>query len=197
MKQLLTTLLNIIFPPRPSERLIQNIDVNDLDKLFCIQTRDHITHLAPYSHPSTQALITENKFHNNTLASQHLQYLLKKWSDQQAQRILFVPIPLGKERKRQRGYNQVERIIGNLASYQLLTKLRDTVPQTTLARSDRLNNLTGVFSYNNLGVNLNEYDTVVIVDDVSTTGTTLKEARATLAPHLPTNTTLICLAIAH
>jgi predicted amidophosphoribosyltransferase len=66
-----------------------------------------------------------------------------------------------------------------------------------LQRSQRLKNLQNAFVVNlALVAELQGSSTIVLVDDVVTTGATLFEAKVTLASHFP-NTNIICLAIAH
>jgi ComF family protein len=99
---------------------------------------------------------------------------------------LVVPIPLSKKRKRERGYNQAELLAIQLAEKikipvcaDALVKIKDTPAQVSVKnRSERLKNLDGAFAVKNAekisGRN------VILIDDVSTTGATLKEAKKVL-----------------
>ncbi len=89
-------------------------------------------------------------------------------------------IPLRKTRERNRGYNQsrllAKRISENLnipLADDLLIKIYDTKIQHTCRSIERKGNLIGAFDFNK------DYDvigkTVLIVDDVKTTGATLSE----------------------
>ena len=103
--------------------------------------------------------------------------------------IYVVPIPLARSRKRERGYNQAEVIARAMvnndpASYRLaakwLVKVKDTPSQVSLkSRAARLKNLRGAFA---LGKSAREIrgKTILLVDDVVTTGGTLNEARSIL-----------------
>ncbi len=106
---------------------------------------------------------------------------------------LIVPIPLSKKRQRDRGFNQslllaeaLERCYPKVfrASPEVLKKIRETPAQASLKdRKTRLTNLRGAFA-------LREPESirgraVIIVDDVSTTGATLREAEQTLRPAKP------------
>ena len=93
-------------------------------------------------------------------------------------------IPLTTRKKRQRGFNQSEliaqafgKIIG-LASFPLLEKIKETKSQTGLNKGERLENVRGIFTLkkNNLSIPKN----LILVDDVWTTGATMKEAARTL-----------------
>lgn len=99
------------------------------------------------------------------------------------QKIVVVPVPLSRNRKKKRGYNQAESIarhfcncnkeIFNL-SPNLLSKKIDTSPQARISnRNSRLNNIHGAFIFN-----ANEDikgRTIIIIDDVTTTGGTISE----------------------
>lgn len=95
---------------------------------------------------------------------------------------LIVPIPLSKKRRAERGFNQVELVLQNLSgvatAFNVLRKIRDTKPQTTLHRIERIKNLENAFAVSEPRLILGR--DIVIVDDVTTTGTTLKEASRTL-----------------
>lgn len=93
----------------------------------------------------------------------------------------LVPVPLGRERRRARGYNQAELLTSELAritgrSWQNgLTRTLEAAPQVGRAGSDRRLALRDAFVWTAPQVP----DAIVLVDDVVTTGTTLIEcARA-------------------
>ena len=89
---------------------------------------------------------------------------------------LIVPVPLGKQRMRERGYNQVAMIAKPLAmglGLQYLpnglTRRKETRSQVGLSREERRQNVHEAFQAWN-GANGKN---VLIMDDVSTTGSTL------------------------
>lgn len=91
--------------------------------------------------------------------------------------LYFVPVPLHRSRYRERGYNQAEKIAQALAIVlggsvcRWLKRRKFVVSQTKLSREEREWNVTGVFGPN-LPERLPESGTVIIVDDVYTTGAT-------------------------
>ncbi|PYP15272.1 MAG: ComF family protein [Gemmatimonadetes bacterium] len=111
----------------------------------------------------------------------------------------LVPIPLATKRLRQRGYNQSEILARALARawripvlVDVLVRTRETPTQTALTPETRLANVAGAFEMRNAelgmwngtqGVNSAfriPHSTLILVDDVFTTGATLAEAARAL-----------------
>ncbi|MCK4421101.1 ComF family protein [candidate division WOR-3 bacterium] len=98
-------------------------------------------------------------------------------------------VPMRRVELRERGYNQSRLLadkfasIAGLKSVPLLRKIKNIPSQTKLAPDERLTNVRGVYSVDykelNRG-NRNFYDTVIIVDDVLTTGATMQECASAL-----------------
>lgn len=96
---------------------------------------------------------------------------------------LLIPIPLHPVRKNWRGFNQSEEIGKIVAkkmdwnySDKLLIRNKNTIPQVKLKSEDRKKNLLGIFSVSP-HITYNIYHIpIILFDDVSTTGTTIKEA---------------------
>ena len=105
------------------------------------------------------------------------------WPDAFPDDALCVPIPLSRERYAERGFNQVAEIFAPLArerGWQWskdLVKIRHTPAQSTLSRTDRHTNIKNSFQWE--GVPLTGR-TVILVDDIYTTGATLEEAARVL-----------------
>lgn len=205
MLKIITLMTDQIFPPRQHERIVREVEMETLSLLRSDSKHRNLRYLLPYENRVTEALILENKFHRNPKAATLLARTLEQWLLEQAVELVIIPIPLGPERKKSRGYNQVTEILHKVRlttkqslALDILRRDVDTVPQTSLNRTDRLKNIVGAFSCSNLEkLRLLHGKTVVLVDDVTTTGSTLEVARATLAPLLPPGTNIICLALAH
>jgi competence protein ComFC len=97
----------------------------------------------------------------------------------------FVPVPLHPVRRRERGYNQGERIAAGLASVlgvpvraDLLRRIRKTRTQTDLSGEARQRNVAGAFRAADPGRIRGL--SFCLVDDVVTTGATMNECAAAL-----------------
>ena len=96
----------------------------------------------------------------------------------------IIPIPLHKSKLKDRGYNQSE-LLGELISKNtgipifrdVLFRTKKTKDQKTMSAQQRQNNLVGAF---HMGQNDVKLDTVILIDDVYTTGSTMDEAAGVL-----------------
>lgn len=100
------------------------------------------------------------------------------------QRPVIVPIPLHKDRERRRGYNHAEIIASYVAQYfnllidtSLLVRTKNTRPQYKLNKKQRAENITGAFKIReSASWRTKVPKSVIIIDDITTSFATLKEA---------------------
>ncbi len=208
----LEVLLSLIFPLRPDERLVQETSIETLFSLCEIKewSNDGYTStvLLPYRVPEVSAHIREAKFHKNKKAFTALSYILSDYlaeyiAEETAFRgsLVVVPIPLGKKRLQERGYNQIEEVctkaqamLGDtfVVAPSILIRNRETLPQTALKASERKKNTEDAFR---VSTSLNLSSIYILIDDVITTGATLQSATKALqkagAKHVR------CIALAH
>ncbi|MCI0597794.1 hypothetical protein L0Y34_01855, partial [Candidatus Parcubacteria bacterium] len=187
--QFLSSILDIIFPPRDTERLVRTFEANALHALVSpvsVPTgKEYTSALLPYRNPLVQACVVEAKYYDNKKAQLLLgevlaDYLLEFLEDERAfgsGRFFLIPIPLSRARRHERGYNQVERVCeyaceklydAVMLTPHALARVRDTAPQTSLSGAKRRTNMEGAFSAHHI----NPHDTYIVVDDVTTTGAT-------------------------
>ncbi len=98
---------------------------------------------------------------------------------------LFVPVPLHKVRKRERGFNQSEILCRGLSKHisfrvcpDLLVRHRNTATQTKLDAQERQENVRDAFEVHHSGLVVGKR--VVLVDDVVTTGATMNSCAKSL-----------------
>jgi ComF family protein len=97
---------------------------------------------------------------------------------------VVVPIPLGRQRMKERGYNQVGLVALPVAAMHAwryasrgLARVRETRSQVGLSAAERKENVGGAFAADRRRVS---GATVLLMDDVATTGATLAAAAAAL-----------------
>ena len=109
---------------------------------------------------------------------------------------ILIPIPLSPKRYRERGYNQAELICRELIKINnirhgvymklekdFLIKPKETEHQARIEnRKERLKNIQGSFAVKNTANNINSIKNknIILIDDITTTGATLAEARKVL-----------------
>ena len=169
--------------------------------------------LFDYRDALIRELFLSLKFHGNRSAAKlfaEVLYdpLLAELGDRHAlsafDRPLLIPIPLSKERLRERGYNQSELVAQKLAemdknrSFELasnaLVKIKNVPPQTSLPDKEaREQNIIGAFAVASAPVVSNR--NIILLDDITTTGSTLGEAVKTLKAAGAKQ--VFCIALAH
>ncbi len=99
---------------------------------------------------------------------------------------ILVPIPLHRLRKNFRGFNQSEelgRLIAEKMNWKfvpdMLVRIKPTIPQTQLTGNLRRENLERAFIFNKK-IKLQENETIILFDDILTTGSTLLAASKVL-----------------
>lgn len=163
----------------------------------------HLTVSAvPYA-PEIRTIIHGLKYHERTRTAERLRPLLRESLRRSglSKPAAVVPVPLHATRKRERGYNQSEvlaKMVADLLQVPLRTDLvlrrRPTRSQTRLNRWQRQLNVAGAFQRQPV---TSAPSSILLVDDVLTTGATL-EAVAALFPDLRVDTwTLAWMADHH
>jgi ComF family protein len=95
---------------------------------------------------------------------------------------LFLPVPLHRGRLQKRGYNHASLLCSYVAQYfmctmneKIIIRIRDTKPQFKLSKSQRSSNVQNAFIVNEKNKDKVAGKTIVVVDDVATTCSTLRE----------------------
>lgn len=154
----------------------------------------------PYRFPWAQ-LVGDFKFREQSGLAASFATLLRStpWVEPALEACdVLLPIPLGPQRLRQRGYNQALVLARALEPRKLqahwLQRHRDTPEQHQLPRHERLRAVKGAFAVDPLRAPLLQGKRVVVLDDVMTTGATLWEAARVLRQHGVAHITAMALA---
>ena len=104
------------------------------------------------------------------------------WKKLEMENWLVVPVPLSKKKLRNRGYNQAELIAkelsGNVRPDILFKKFHTKSQVEVKDKEERLMNIIGSFEIKNPQAIRGEK--IILIDDVLTTGATLREAKKVL-----------------
>ena len=199
--KILTRALDLIFPPicgfcgetqtrficNRCERIVDSIAINKIDEYNDKYFNNHL-YIFKYEDIIREKII-DYKFENKV-------YLYRTFSEaiiRNKQNIDFInkydiliPVPIHKERKKQRGYNQSELIVRIIADevksiklqVNVLKKDKNIVAQSTLNKAKREENIKDVYKIVNSEKIKNKK--VLILDDIYTTGSTVNECSKVL-----------------
>lgn len=157
------------------------------------ETSKNITAIFDYHDPLIKKIIWNLKYYHHPFLGQKLGEILydeflEDISDiktyTMGQPILVIPVPISKARAKTRGYNQAQKIASGFCNQggkeiftlknKIVIKKIDTTPQARITnRNRRLKNIKDTFKIKN--PNLIKGRTVIIIDDVTTTGGTISE----------------------
>ncbi|MEX2008173.1 MAG: ComF family protein [Candidatus Spechtbacterales bacterium] len=147
---------------------------------------------ASYQTPSLQRLLHDLKFKYAFALAEPLADMAVAWcaqggyADALARMDMLLPVPSHHRRAKERGFNPAARIAKRVAQRMgipyrdnVLVKPRATERQVEVAtRTKRLENVVGAFAVTDVSAIVGKR--VLLVDDVVTTGATLKECARTL-----------------
>ncbi|MGI6579321.1 MAG: ComF family protein [Saccharofermentanales bacterium] len=163
------------------------------ENTWCLEQTDlEIKALFSYKEPISRLLLSYKFHHNLYLANWFAEMMFLVWQQfwlKLRRQVVIVPIPLGKKRLRQRGFNQaagIAELVAGFADIEIvsdfLIRQRETARQTEMHnRTARQTNLKDAFIINPASDYFvrkikQENLTVILFDDVTTTGTTISEA---------------------
>lgn len=140
------------------------------ERAFCpLVYRDEVRH----------ALLKFKNDNARYLAKPFAKLIFDRLKEEDVKIDLVIPVPSQKKTLKERGYNQSELLAEELAKLlncdcaDIVTKTKVTADQKTLKYAKRLTNLEGSFELTDKKIVKNK--TVLIVDDIMTTGSTLNE----------------------
>lgn len=185
-----SSILNFLVPPRAGQKIVERSTLEDL--LVRRQPCAHIYNAAlPYRDELVLHVVWELKYYDNpratALAAGVLHEDLLALAADEVGTPLLIPIPMHRSRRKSRGHNQTETLcnavmkeLGSAYHYapEALVRVRNTPPQQGLSKEKRLTNVYRSMQVTEPAVITGRV--CVVVDDVSTTGATLAEAKRAL-----------------
>lgn len=198
LKDMALSVLDVILPERARAARVRKRSLSD----FSLVPTEHsllsekITTLLDYKDPGVADLIRALKYEHSGHAarisaealSDYLREELASLRSFSARKIVLVPMPLHASRIRERGFNQMEKVLsylpeefkdGSLSKLEqrALCRTKPTPQQARLSRTERLKNVSDAFE-----TDPGFFDGLhaILIDDVTTTGATLTSAAKTL-----------------
>jgi competence protein ComFC len=196
-KQIKNLLIDLLFP-------VKCLGCGKKEEIFCNncigkihgaerETSSNILAVFDYRDKIIKKAIWELKYHHKRYLGEKLGLLLYEFlsediSDMKIEvsgrSIYVIPVPISRGKTRLRGYNQSLYIARGFCSLSpvgtfeiknnIVFKKRNTIPQARIeSRRERLENVRGVFEIKNKDIIKGR--TVIIIDDVTTTGGTMSE----------------------
>lgn len=204
---MLSKFISLLFPETDYEKIVASLEYLEPTPL-AIRAHNNLTALtcARYDNPNVQAAIKVLKKHGSRhscelLAKLLYDVLLEELADDSIwnpSETRIIPMPISFQRKRDRGFNQMEKVLATLPralrthiAFDVLQRTRDDKMQKTLSREERLKNVAGSFTV--IDAKKIRDTRIVLVDDVIATGTTMAEAVKTLRE---TGAEVACVALA-
>lgn len=145
-----------------------------------------------------QKLIRGLKYHNQKDLAYYLAKFMAEYLNKITDKTDFeiIPVPIYPKREKKRKYNhmnlvgeELANLTNNSLNKNLIKRVKDTKPQYKLKRHERMQNLNGAFE-----VDKSNYTgkTLLLIDDICTTGSTFEEMIKEFAKHGITD--IICFA---
>lgn len=148
-------------------------------------------------------LILKFKYKDNFTAGDILteileEYIIKNFNYRE---YIITYIPLSKKAEKVRGFNQCEYIAKKIArdlsieAFEILIKAKETKEQKKLKKDERFENIKDAFQIKE-GIKIKNQK-IILIDDVTTTGATLREAYKVLKKFNFKDIKLLTLAKSH
>jgi ComF family protein len=171
------------------------VEISGFHQKFKTEKINDLYFAIDYQKPLIKSLIQKFKYNPfvkeiskplSSLIKNHFQMLeLSPFFGNSKKDFVLIPMPLSKKRLKWRGFNQAEEIAKELSIFfnmpllnSVLTKTKETMPQTELSEMERRENVFDIFCCQNQ--EKIQGKKILLVDDVYTTGSTMEEAARVL-----------------
>jgi ComF family protein len=182
-------IFDFIFPPTETELELRELSISDVFTKLPLATPTEfpfIHSLFSYQNPLVKELVWQIKYKRNKHAISIAGHSLYTKLSNLEGIVTLIPVPISKSRRRERGYNQSELIVNEIigidsnkfkVDFSLIKRNIDIEKQTFKNKNERIENTRDIFEVLRLP---NGLEKIVIIDDVSTTGSTINEIKNVL-----------------
>lgn len=131
----------------------------------------------------TKKLIKDLKYYNKkSLAPLQAKIMYEYWKElNKKEDFIIIPVPIHKERRKERKYNHMDlvadefsKLSGYLTNKNFLLRIKDTKKQYNLNKQERIKNIKNAFEISSSEV-ISIEKNLLIIDDITSSGITLKE----------------------
>ncbi len=153
---------------------------------------------------SAKKILYDLKFHDRRINAEFAGFEIAARLGEHIKEGVIVPVPLHKSRLRQRGFNQSELIAESFAYWSrrlfgkqfnvengYLHRKKQTEPQKDLRAKERKTNVKGAFE---LDRSADAHESIILIDDIYTSGATICECAQTLSGAAGTRISFICVS---
>lgn len=147
---------------------------------------DKVIILTHYNNKTIKKLIKDAKFYGKKDILEDMSFYL--WEklflhiEEKKEDIILIPTPMYFWKKLMRGYNQSEILVKYMAknfyiesNFCVIKKSKSTKAQSHLSKIERIENLRNAFYFNEKELVKYKHKTIILVDDVVSTATTMNE----------------------
>lgn len=187
--------IDYVLPPRRTTRRTKHLTLSHVPLVVASHRLlgTEITTIMDYQNPAVHDLIQSLKYDGSGYAAQLCAEVLADYLREEIatsrifspRLVILIPLPLHVSRKRERGFNQMESVLKRLpqefknnmlssVNTKTLVRIRATKQQAKLTRDARIRNVRGAFVVPNAKELRDAH--VFLIDDVTTTGSTLASA---------------------
>ena len=206
IKEIIATILNIIYPPEDKCIICDAEEFVGIcplckSKIKKIGLQEEILSYGFYGGILKELILSFKYKKNFTAGSVLAELLLELIKEEKIDIEVICYVPMSKKSIKKRGFNQCEILakkLGdelNIPVSNCLVKKRYTKEQKTLSRNERLENIKGAFEIKKIDQIYNKK--ILLIDDVVTTGATLSECRYILEKVNTEKITILTIAKSH
>lgn len=202
LRKLERAILDLLFPPvciackkhlAHFESMLCDICYRGISIKKFAENSENLTILSvgSYGDPALKALIQSLKYERHMKSADLIKGLVHEWAKPfleagmiEPNESLIIPVPLHPKRQRKRGFNQAE-VISDILSGELkitidknlIKRVKDTKPQVGARNAEaREKNIKNAFALGKGAGDKIKGKIIILVDDVYTSGSTIKEA---------------------